>query len=68
MFFPVAKSKEITKNGKKLRGISRNKLAVAVAFDNHDHLIIKVENTSKPSDRSACNAWKAYKARFSLNT
>ena len=55
MFFPVAKSKEIIKNGKKLRGISRNKLAVAVAFDNHAHIIIKVENTSKPSDRSTWN-------------
>ena len=45
MFFPVAKSKEVSKDGKKLRGISRNKLAVAVAFDNHAHIIIKVENT-----------------------
>lgn len=52
MFFPVVKSKEVLKNGKKLRGISRNKIAVAVAFDDHNHLLIKVENTSKPSDKS----------------
>ena len=55
MFFPVAKSKEVSKDGKKLRGISRNKLAVAVAFDNHNHLYIKCEYTSKPSDRSTWN-------------
>lgn len=53
MFFPVIKSKIQTKSdGKKLRGISRNKIAVVVAFDNHDHLFIRVENTSKPSNHS----------------
>lgn len=56
MFFPVVKSKEVLKDGKKLRGISRNKIAVAVAFDNHNHLLIKVENTSKPSNKSTWNA------------
>ena len=52
MFFPVIKNKEELRDGKKLRGISRNKIAVIVAFDDHDHLYIKVENTSKPSDKS----------------
>ena len=56
MFFPVVKSKEVLKDGKKLKGISRNKIAVACAFDNHDHLYIKVEYTSKPSDTSTWNA------------
>ena len=60
MFFPVAKSKEITKNGKKLRGISQNKLAVAVAFDNHSHLYIKCEYTSKPSDSSTWNTLSSH--------
>ena len=56
MFFPVVKSKEVLKDGKKLKGISRNKIAVACAFDNHDHLYIKVEYTSKPSDTSTWDA------------
>ena len=32
MYFPVIKSKAVTKNGKKLRGISRNKIGVGVAL------------------------------------
>lgn len=54
MFFPVIKSKIVTKNGKKLRGISKNKICVAVAMDD-DNLFIKVEPTSKPSDASTWN-------------
>lgn len=52
MFFPVVKHKEVTKDGKKLRGISRNKIAVAVAYDEYGQFILNVEWTSKPSDRS----------------
>lgn len=57
MYFPVIKSKTITKNGKKLRGISRNKIGVGVAFDENGKFIFIVENTSKPSDYST---WKTY--------
>jgi hypothetical protein len=56
MYFPVVKHKEITKDGKKLRGISRNKIAVAVAYDENGQFILNVEWTSKPSDKST---WKA---------
>lgn len=55
IFFPVIKSKIVTKDGKKLRGISKNKICVAVAMD-EDSLYIKVEPTSKPSDTSTWNA------------
>lgn len=55
-YFPVEKSKEVLKDGKKLRGVSRNKIGVAVAFDEHGHYIMQVEYTSKPSDKST---WKA---------
>ena len=56
MFFPVVKSKTVMKDGKKLRGISRNKIAVAVAYDEHGQFILNVEWTSKPSDKST---WRA---------
>ena len=56
MFFPVVKHKEVLKNGKKLKGISRNKIAVAVAHDSNGNFLFIVENTSKPSDKST---WKA---------
>ena len=56
IFFPVIKSKTIKKDGKKLRGISRNRIAVAVALDDFNHILIIVENTSKPSDKSTWNA------------
>lgn len=55
IFLPVIKSQTVTKNGKNLRGISKNKICVAVALDNDD-LIIKVEPTSKPSKKST---WQA---------
>lgn len=55
-YFPVIKSKEVIVDGKKLRGISRNKIGVAVAFNNHGNYLLIVENTSKPSDTST---WKA---------
>lgn len=55
-YFPVIKSKIKTKDGKRLRGISRNKIGVCMTFDDHDHYLMIVENTSKPSDRSTWNA------------
>ena len=57
MFFPVIKSKTVLKDGKKLRGISRNKICVGCGYDDKGHVLLIVENTSKPSDRST---WKAY--------
>ena len=57
LFFPVMKKDEVKKDGKKLRGISRNKIAVGCAYDDSGNLLMVVENTSKPSDRST---WKAF--------
>ena len=51
-YFPVIKSKEVIKDGKKLRGISRNKIGVIVAFDDNDNYLLICTNTSKPSDTS----------------
>ncbi|MCH4223200.1 MAG: hypothetical protein LKF79_05445 [Solobacterium sp.] len=56
MYFSVIKEKVVEKDGKKLRGISRNKIGVAAGYDNHRHIVLIVENTSKPSIRST---WKA---------
>ena len=56
MFFPVVKHKEVLKNGKKLRGISRNKIAAVAAYDSNGNYLFVAEHTSKPSDRST---WKA---------
>lgn len=55
IFFPVIKSDVVTKDGKKLRGISRNKICVAVAMDK-ENLVIIVEPTSKPSDKTTWDA------------
>lgn len=56
MYFPVVKRNTVSKDGKKLRGISRNKIGVAVAFDEEGNYILAVENTSKPSDKSTWTA------------
>lgn len=56
MYFPVIKRDTVTKDGKKLRGISRNKIGVAVAFDDKGHYVLAVEYTSKPSDKSTWTA------------
>lgn len=56
MYFSIVPSKEILKDGKKLRGISKNKICVATALDDHNHFLFIVEHTSKPSDRSTWNA------------
>lgn len=55
-FFTVVESKkEIRPDGKQHRGISRNKLCVACAYDSLGHVFLLCENTSKPSIRST---WK----------
>lgn len=56
-FFTVVESKKKHKeNGKEYRGISRNKLCVAAAYDEAGHILLIYENTSKPSLRSTWNA------------
>lgn len=55
MFFTVIKSKVILKDGKKLRGISKNKICVVVGIDDNT-IYIKVEPTSKPSEKSTWDA------------
>lgn len=52
MFFPVIKRRTITKDGKKLRGISKNKICVVAAHDGHGTNLIIVEHVSKPSRKS----------------
>ena len=51
-YYPVIKRKTLKKDGKKLRGISRNKIGVGVAFDENGNFLLIVEYTSKPSDTS----------------
>ncbi len=55
MCFTVIKSKVTLKDGKKLRGISRNKTCVVVGIDDNN-IYIKVEPTSKPSKKSTWDA------------
>lgn len=59
-YFPVTKSKIVTKEGKKLRGISRNKIGVGVAFDELGNYLLIVEYTSKPSDTSTWNVFGSH--------
>jgi len=57
-FFSVVESKkEHRENGKEYRGISRNKLCIAAAFDDTGHILLMCENTSNPSSKST---WKRY--------
>lgn len=55
-YFPKIKSSNVTKNGKKLRGISNNKIGVAVATDLKSSIFI-VTCTSKPSNKSTLAAY-----------
>ena len=56
-FFTVIESKKARKaDGREYRGISRNKLCVAAAFDDKGHVLLIYENTSKPSLKST---WRA---------
>ena len=56
-FLSVPKSKIKKRNGKKLRGISRNKIAIACAKDGNGHSVMITMDTSKPSIKST---WDAY--------
>ena len=55
-FFSVIRKDEVLKDGKKLRGISRNKICTAVAVDDSGTMLIRVEWVSKPSNRSTLAA------------
>ena len=56
-YLPVIKSKTIAKDGKKLRGVSRNKICICCARDKHGKSLMIVTNTSKPSLKST---WASY--------
>lgn len=54
-FSQIESKKKLRPDGKEYRGISRNKFAVACAYDDNGHVILICENVSKPSHRST---WK----------
>lgn len=53
----VVKHDIVTKDGKKLRGNSRNKIDVATGVDEHGNILLISENTSKPTLTST---WRSY--------
>ena len=55
-YFPKIESDNVTKDDKKLRGISRNKPGVAVTTDLNSSIFI-VTGTSKPSDKTTLLAY-----------
>lgn len=57
MLLPVIKSKTIIKNGKKLRGISRNKINVACAINKCGQSILIVGSSCKPNESSTFQAY-----------
>ena len=57
MYFSKYPRDLVKKNRKKLRGISRNKICIAVGRDDFGNILIVTENVSKPSLKST---WKAY--------
>lgn len=60
MFFPVVKHETVLKDGKQLRGISRNKICVATGCDCNGNVLLVVEHTSKPSIKSTWNAYGSH--------
>ena len=58
-FFTVVESKRTYKDGNKLRGISRDKICIAVAYDGFRTIILS-ENVSKPSSKSTLNTLKGH--------
>ena len=60
MFFPVVKHETVLKDGKQLRGISRNKICVATGCDSNGNVLLVVEHTSKPSIKSTWNAYGSH--------
>ena len=64
-YFTKTKSKLATKDGKKLRGISRNKIGVGVACNETKSIFI-VTGTSKPSRKSTKETYSKHIARGSI--
>lgn len=64
-FSQVESKKETRSDGKECRGISRNKLCVASAYDDKGHTLLICENVSKPSLRSTWNALESHIAKGS---
>ena len=63
-FFTVVKSKRTNNEGNKLRGISRDKICVAVATDGF-YTVILSEGVSKPSSKSTLETMKQHIKRGS---
>ena len=59
-FACIQSDRKLKPDGKQYRGISRNKFAVASAYDDRGHVILICENVSKPSLRSTWNALGSY--------
>ena len=55
-FSQIESKKKLRPDGKEYRGISRNKFAVACAYDDNGHVILICENVSKPSNKSTWTA------------
>ena len=64
-YFTKVRSKLVTKDGKKLRGISRNKIGVGVACNETKSIFI-VTGTSKPSRKSTKETYSQHIARGSV--
>ena len=56
-YVSVEKSKTVIRDGKKLRGISRNKIGIACGCDNHGRSLMIITGTSKPSAKSTMKAY-----------
>lgn len=65
-FFPAVRGDLVRKGGKKLRGISRNQLAVATAVDEDGHILLVDEGVSKPSTRSTLRCYAGHIAPGSM--
>lgn len=64
-YFTKVRSKLVTKDGKKLRGISRNKIGVGVACNETKSIFI-VTGTSKPSRKSTKETYSQHIERDSV--
>ena len=69
-FFTVVESKKEHKdNGKEYRGISRNKLCVAAAYDEYGHVLLITENTSKAIKQKYLDSFgPSYQTGFSFDS
>lgn len=65
-FFAVKMSDAIKKDGKLLRGISSNRIGVAVAVDSSGRSVFIAAGASKPSERSSLMAYGSHIEKGSL--